>query len=527
MSAPDESASSVAALFSFARHSVRVQLALWHTLALAVLLAAFAAGGYLFIDRTTRARGDRLLAESLTAFTAAWATERAESPQESNAVTALDAMQAARYQDRRVLLYDGEGRLIAISDTLAFTPEFSAVRLQSASGSPVSELVRAASAGGAPLLTIGHDDAWVRARAEPTSVGSARFVIVGLRDLSADDAITETYLNWLIVTLPLAVLLSGVGGYLIARRTLKPVVAIAQTARQISARSLDARLAVPNPTDELGQLASVLNQLLGRLEVSFDQQRQFMADASHELRTPVAVLRSAADIALAGSDRSAEELRDTLRIVSAEARRLTRTVEDLFLLARADAGEQPLRRERLYLEEVLHDAAQSARVLAAPHGITIVCEPAEESPFTGDAGMLSRVLLNLIDNAVKHTPDGGSVTLRLSRSDTKPTAGRKDEMRYCISVEDTGPGIPLDLQSRIFDRFVRTDQSRTRGQRADSGGAGLGLSIARWIAEEHRGTLELASTGSNGSKFELLLPSPTTAPLITAEQGVSAFDRTS
>ena len=507
MIASDDSSSRAATLFAFARHSVRVRLALWHTLALAVLLGAFAAGGYLYIERTTRARGDRLLTESLTAFTSAWATERAETPLEPYAATALDAMQTARYQDRRVLLYDGNGELLAMSDTIAFSPDFDASRLRRAIDSPLRDVVRAAGAGGTPMLTLGRDDAWVRVRGEPVSVDSGRFVVVGLRDLSADEAITETYLNWLIVTLPLAVLLSGAGGYLIARRTLMPVVAIAQTAQQISARSLDARVDVPNPTDELGQLASVLNELLGRLEVSFDQQRQFMADASHELRTPVAVLRSAADIALGGSDRSVAELRDTLRIVSAEARRLTRTVEDLFLLARADAGEQPVRREQLYLEEVLHDAAQSARVLAAPFGITVVCDPTDESAYVGDAGLLSRVLLNLVDNAVKHTPEGGTVTMRLSRSDAD-ASGDSRGFRYCISVEDTGQGIPVELQSRIFDRFVRTDQSRTRGGRTDAGGAGLGLSIARWIAEEHGGTLELASSSQAGSRFVLTLRAP-------------------
>ena len=242
MIASDDSSSRAATLFAFARHSVRVRLALWHTLALAVLLGAFAAGGYLYIERTTRARGDRLLTESLTAFTSAWATERAETPLEPYAATALDAMQTARYQDRRVLLYDGNGELLAMSDTIAFSPDFDASRLRRAIDSPLRDVVRAAGAGGTPMLTLGRDDAWVRVRGEPVSVDSGRFVVVGLRDLRADEAITETYLNWLIVTLPLAVLLSGAGGYLIARRTLMPVVAIAQTAQQISARSLEDTL---------------------------------------------------------------------------------------------------------------------------------------------------------------------------------------------------------------------------------------------------------------------------------------------
>ena len=510
MSGSTENPNPIARLIAIAQHSVRIRLALWHTFALAILLSAFAAGGYVYLERTTRLRSDRLLAETVSVFTATWTAERAETPEAPIAASARDAMQSARYQDRRIAVYDDKGTLLALSDSAPLSPHFSVAQLDRVTGAPLAGVVRAARDAGEAVSTLGRDDEWIRARAVSSTIAGRHYVIVGLRDLRADDAITETFLNWLTITLPLALLLSGGGGYLIARRTLMPVVAIARDAEQISAQSLDARLTVPNPADELGELAGVLNRLLGRLEVSFDQQRQFMADASHELRTPVAVLRSAADIALANDHRTAEELRHTLRLVSNEGRRLTRVVEDLFLLARADAGQQPLRTEQLYLEELLHDAAQAARALAASHSIMVVCKPADESPFTGDAALLSRVVMNLAHNAVKHTPDGGTVTLRLTRSDDdgERASTGEDAPMYRIRVENTGPGIPEALHARIFDRFVRSDPARSRGKRPDSSGAGLGLSIARWIAEVHNGSVRLEFSTDRGSCFVFSLPVP-------------------
>jgi signal transduction histidine kinase len=250
----------------------------------------------------------------------------------------------------------------------------------------------------------------------------------------------------------------------------------------------------------------MLNGLLARLERAFEQeqraaeqQRQFMADASHELRTPVAALSSVADVALARADRDTSELREALDVVRGEGHRLGRLVDDLLLLSRADAGELPARREQLYLEEVLQDSGRAARGLAATRGITLVTPPAEESPFVGDADTLSRLLMILLDNAIKYTPRGGEVRLSLDRD----AAGAS----YRISVEDTGPGIPSWAAERIFERFFRVDESRTRA--AEDGGvpsAGLGLAIARLVAQAHGGAVQLDATGPGGSRFVVTLP---------------------
>jgi signal transduction histidine kinase len=309
------------------------------------------------------------------------------------------------------------------------------------------------------------------------------------------------------VAIPVVLLLAGIGGYLLARASLAPIVAIGQQARRLSASNLHERLPVQNPRDELGGLAEVLNGLLARLEHSFeqeqrsaDQQRQFMADASHELRTPVAALSSVADVALARKDRDPAELREALDVVRGEGRRLGRLVDDLLLLARADAGELPVRRARLFLEELLQDSARAARGLATSRGVTLVAPPMAEAPFEGDEHLLRRLVMILLDNAIKYTAPGGEVRLSLDRD----AAGK----RHRISVEDTGPGIPSWAAERIFERFFRVDESRTRSARDDGAvaSAGLGLPIARWIAEAQGGSVQLESTGPAGSRFVIELP---------------------
>jgi signal transduction histidine kinase len=180
------------------------------------------------------------------------------------------------------------------------------------------------------------------------------------------------------------------------------------------------------------------------------------------------------------------------------ARRLGRIVDDLFLLARADAGHLPLKREPLYLEDVVDEAARAGQSLAAEKGLQVALLPLEDSPFTGDADLLGRVLLNLLDNAIKHSPRGGTVTLSLSHTPSE----------YHISVADVGPGIPLEAQAQVFERFFRVDKARSRTDAEATAGAGLGLAIGRWIAEAHGGRLELVRSDSAGTEFRLALPKP-------------------
>jgi two-component system, OmpR family, sensor kinase len=305
------------------------------------------------------------------------------------------------------------------------------------------------------------------------------------------EEVTETF-AWVI---PISILLASGGGYFLARKSLAPVVAMSTQAGRIGAANLHERLAVHNERDELGHLARSFNSLLDRLSESFERQRRFMADASHELRTPVAILRGEAEVALSQQARSLEEYRESLSVLHQEAERLTHIVEDLFTLTRADAGQYPLQPRDFYLDELVTECVHSARTLALAKKISLTFDGAPESPIQADESLLRRMILNLLDNAIKYTPEGGRVTV----------ACRREGDEYALSITDTGTGIPAELRPHIFERFFRADEARSRSQ-SDGGGAGLGLAISRWIAEAHQGRLELTRSDSTGSTFTAFLP---------------------
>jgi len=293
----------------------------------------------------------------------------------------------------------------------------------------------------------------------------------------------------------LVILLTGLGGYLLARSSLAPVVAMSTQAAQISETNLHERLLVQNQRDELGLLAGSFNGLLDRLDQSFERQRRFIADASHEMRTPVAVLCGEAEVALSRQDRSAVEYRESLGILQNEAQRLKLIIEDLFTLARADAGQYPLTLSEFYLDELAVDCCRSMRTLAQAKRVALRCEAVKETAIRGDENLLRRMILNLLDNAIKYTAKGGSVAVACETA----------ESSCLLTVTDTGCGIPAELQPRIFERFFRADKVRARSD-GNVGGAGLGLAICRWIAEAHYGQLLLARSDRSGSTFAFTMP---------------------
>jgi heavy metal sensor kinase len=295
----------------------------------------------------------------------------------------------------------------------------------------------------------------------------------------------------LLVGLPLALGLAGLGGYFLARQALGPVDRMARRAREINAERLSARLNVENPEDELGQLAQAFNETLARLERSFDQLRRFTADASHELRTPLTAIRSVGEVGLRDYA-SAEEYREVIGSMLEEAARLTQLVESLLLISRADAGQIRLERSRIELLPLVREVASLLEVLADEKRQTIAVEGDAASGVEADPVILRQVLINLLDNAIKYSPMGGSIRIRVLRG---------AEQTVTVEVEDTGPGIALEHRERVFDRFYRIDAGRARS----AGGAGLGLSIAKWGAEAHGGRLELECP-ARGAVFRLILP---------------------
>ena len=290
---------------------------------------------------------------------------------------------------------------------------------------------------------------------------------------------------------PLSLLVAGLGGFMLAKKSLAPVVAMSTQAERMSARNLHERLSVGDKPDELGHLACVFNDLLSRLDRSFESMREFMADASHELRTPLSIIRGEADVALS-QDRDAAEYRQALTTIQDEAQRLTHIVDDMMALARADAGQRPLQIAEFYLNDLVEECCRAARVLALHEGVSLTLEPTADIAYRGDEDLLRRMLLNLLDNATKYTPSGGSISVRVIL----------ESGHINIVVSDTGIGIPVDSAPHVFERFYRVDKARSRAD----GGSGLGLAIAKWVAEAHNGSIDLSSSPGHGSKFTVSLP---------------------
>ncbi len=299
--------------------------------------------------------------------------------------------------------------------------------------------------------------------------------------------------------LPPLLALAGLGGYLLTRRGLAPLKAMVEQSRKITGESLNTRLEVGHAAEELSALAVSFNELLSRLDHSFDSMRRFVQDASHEIRTPLAVIRGEADVALANS-RSAAEYKESLIVIQEESRRLSRLVEDLLNLARADAGHVQLQVQQLYINDLLADCCRSLQPLAAARKIQLECQAGEDVALEGDEELLRRMISNLIDNAIRYTTPGGKVSAAIET----------DGLEVRVRVTDTGVGISPEAAGHVFERFYRVDQARSR-QKSDtlSGGFGLGLSIVKWIADAHHAAVELTSRPGAGSTFTVRLPRAT------------------
>ena len=477
--------------------SIRTRLTLWYTGVLALVLVVLFVITYLVFLRSVQRRMDTDLSELSKAFLV---TVHAELEDQTAPEPFLAAVEEAiaehHFRDHVYAILDANGKVVAqsVEEDPANSRKSSepANLLESVS---FQQFVTSAPQGERFFGIVKGGRSGYRACARRFTAQGNSYTLVILRSLGPQaemlEEVTETF-AWVI---PIAILLASGGGYFLARKSLAPVVAMSSQAGRIGAANLHERLPVQNEKDELGHLAGSFNGLLDRLAESFDRQRRFMADASHELRTPVAILRGESEVTLSQQARSAEEYRESLCVLHHEAERLTRIVEDLFTLTRADAGQYPLQPRDFYLDELIADCVHSARTLAQAKKISLTFEGAPESPIHADESLLRRMLLNLLDNAIKYTPECGRVIVSCQRNGQE----------YAVSIADTGRGIPAELRPRIFERFFCADQARSRSEN-DGGGAGLGLSISRWIAQAHQGRLELARSDSTGSTFTAYLP---------------------
>ncbi|HEX2778021.1 MAG TPA: ATP-binding protein [Gemmatimonadaceae bacterium] len=466
-------------------HSIRARLTAWYASVLALTLVAFAAAAYVFLRHTTMERVDEYLVE--TARLVGDVVEVEETADSSVAPALDEVISEFHPRDVTVLVLDrASGEILGASRPASVLGIGAALRSDA-----LAQAVRRASDSTASRLTVEGREGPVRVVALPYVVRDRPIIVAAARSLAAQQRTLGEAKVALASGIPLMILLAILGGSWLAGKALDPVVLMTTRAQRIGASSLDERLPVVNERDELGRMAAVFNDMLARLDDAFEQQRRFMADTSHELRTPVAIVHGEAQFALARPDRSPEELRASLDTVRRESERLGHVVDDLFLLARADAGEPAAPAVELYLDELAADAVRTIRGVAASQGVSVRSENGDgDLPFRGDEALLRRLVNNLLDNAVKYTPRGGEVTVTT----------RRDNGRYLLDVADTGPGIAPEIQPHIFTRFFRAPDAREKR------GAGLGLPIARWIAERHGGRLELTRSGADGSTFTVVLP---------------------
>jgi heavy metal sensor kinase len=342
-------------------------------------------------------------------------------------------------------------------------------------------------ADGTPVLSISHLHLF---QGKPLLIRLA-YSTEPLRSRLSD------FIGLLLLAMPAALLVAAFAGYRVAGKALNPLEHMARQTEQITAQRLNERIPVDNPDDELGHMARVLNGLLVRLGESFEKLQHFTSDVSHELRTPLAAIRSVGEVGLQ-EDHSTEKYRDIIGSMLEEVARLTAMIDTLLTIAHADSGEVELHRSVFPLNDLVQESVAVVGVLAEDKKQSILVDGQSQLSVSADRNFLRMAVINLLDNAVKYSPACSTIRLRLSDGDATSDLAQFVE----LAIEDEGPGIPEDKAARVFDRFYRVDEGRTR----DAGGAGLGLAIAKWAVETHGGTIDLKPRLPNGSVFYIRLP---------------------
>lgn len=458
-------------------HSVRVRLTLWYVGAMVVVLAVYVFAVYSFVSRSA---SDALNQQVRQDFTWVYASLYQEpdgmfnlnEPEQLGSDMPLPWVQVWRGDRSIIVFQNAEARRRPIPAARAIAGEGIAT-LETADG----ERMRVMTARG-------------DFRTERGAVANVRVVIQVGRPESPMRAQMRELAVLLFLGLPIAVTVAGLGGYAIARRALAPIERMSEHARTITAERLDDRLPVGNPDDEMGRLATVFNQTLGRLEQSFDQMRRFTADVSHQLRTPLTAIRSVGEVGLRAGHRDEAQYRAIIGSMLEEADRLAVLVNRLLTLSRAEMGQGTIAHDRVNLAELAEDVVSHLGVLAEEKRQAISVDANGSPTALADRVVLRQALINLVDNAIKFTPPGGQVHVTVAETNG----------HVLVDVSDSGPGIPPDARARIFDRFYRGDE-------VAAAGAGLGLSIAKGAVEANGGRLSLLRSDDQGSTFRVTLPS--------------------
>ncbi len=455
------------------RPSIRMRLTLWYTALMTVAIIAFSAGVLMIHARWSRAQFDAELSNLAAAATRVLDEEFAESRNLRRAFA--ETRESLNVPDRAMAVLDDHAVPVA-----AHWHGFD-YRLSPAS---IVETRRR-------FTTVTQAGVAWRVLTAPAHLEAGDFTVFVAGPLEQIARQQSLLLRIVLVAGPLMVLTTGLVAWWVASAALRPVTTMAAQAEAITARSPAWRLNGDSDGDELGQLARAFNRLLTRLGDASQAQRQFMADASHELRTPVSVIQTATEVTLDHTERPPDEYREALTIINEQSTRLSRMVEDMFVLARADAGNVEVAMQRLYIDDIVAECVRGATIVAAARSVSLNAQLDADVALTGNDDLLRQLVTNLLDNAIQHTPAGGAIDVRVTRT----------RREVVVSVSDTGPGVPASERDRIFERFVRLDPARSA-----TSGAGLGLSIARWIAEQHNGSIEVDANVVGGAVFQLKLP---------------------
>jgi heavy metal sensor kinase len=485
---------ALASLLTTLRRSVpcnlRLQLAAWYTIAFAVLLLLTGAVFYQYLEGSLEASVDTDLGLRAQQISSSLVLQQGTITLHDLTITlpgldapahATDAISSDVNQGTLVRLLDAHGKLLG--ETPAFrslhVPESSVT--QPLAGTPWQGTV----------LSTGEQEVRLYSRTLTNSGKPVAVIQVG-ESLATLHTLLHQLVAALLVVGSLVLAGCALGSYWLAGRSFAPMKRLVETARKIQAGDLHQRVPVPPVRDEMQYLALTLNEMLDSLDQSFSRQRRFVSDASHELRTPVAVIRNKAEIALL-RPRNQEAYCMALQSIHAEAERLSHLINDLLALARGDEGQARFECEPVRLDALVEAVAANAQGLAEERGIHLLIHPLHPVQLLGDEARLIQVLMNLLDNAIRYTNPGGQVQVHLSATSAAAS----------LVVQDSGIGIAPEHLPHIFERFYRADPSRTR---TGGSGTGLGLCIVEWIVRKHGGSVEVRSQVGHGSRFTVHLP---------------------
>jgi heavy metal sensor kinase len=456
-------------------HSIKFRFTIWYLLVLAILLAALSIGVYFYLSRSLY----RNLDDSL----------ELRSTQLCSISTILESINQGEFEQELgeivILYFYSGGQLVQVSAQGINITVPAELISQAIAGTSSFATVQTAEGEGLRLLAVPIN---VSILGPPPGIQPAALVIA--HSTKQIDQALAGLVHTLIIAVPLALALAAGGGIFLARRALKPVDDISQTAQEIEESDLSRRINV-NTKDELGRLAATLNEMIGRLERAFQRQKQFTSDASHELRAPLAVIEAESTLALQ-KERAPSDYQQSLETISQESRQMSSLVDQLLTLARADAGKEQWNFAPVDLGDLIGNLSTDVEVLCQEKGLSFQLGQTQDLVVKGDEARLRELFMNLLNNAIRYTPSSGTISVSF----------RREGQMAIVAITDTGIGIPAEDMPFIFERFYRVDKARSRAE----AGSGLGLAISRHIAEAHGGKIEVESQVGAGSTFSVWLP---------------------